>query len=255
MIDNTATTLYPGGILNTGFALAWAEDRVHDAEPASATGGQPWALEKIQNGDQTCKANQALHGEAVNLVAKVARQPLLRPGGRRPAGADHVREQDQGARSTWPASSPTSRPAGTAPTSSRTSPAPRASGSRSPTASTPTRSTRPRSPLVRLPAAVRRPSGAEAPAVVQGRWRRCLFAARSWACTGSTLPPDPIQAQPSYAAALAAFEKLPPVRILFDNGAGSRRAGDPVPGFEQSFSRFPIPGTSARSWYLSAGGG
>src|SRR5205823_8505197 len=42
VIDNTATTLYPGGILNTGFALQWAMDRVHDAEPASATGGQPW---------------------------------------------------------------------------------------------------------------------------------------------------------------------------------------------------------------------
>src|SRR5689334_9994767 len=27
VIDNTATTLYPGGILNTGFALQWAADR------------------------------------------------------------------------------------------------------------------------------------------------------------------------------------------------------------------------------------
>ncbi len=36
VIDNTATTLYPGGILNTGFALEWAEDRVDDAKPATA---------------------------------------------------------------------------------------------------------------------------------------------------------------------------------------------------------------------------
>jgi uncharacterized protein len=43
VIDSTQTTLYPGGILNTGFAVAWAEERVHDAEPASATGGQRWA--------------------------------------------------------------------------------------------------------------------------------------------------------------------------------------------------------------------
>ena len=28
VIDSTLTTLYPGGILNTGFALSWAEDRV-----------------------------------------------------------------------------------------------------------------------------------------------------------------------------------------------------------------------------------
>jgi putative CocE/NonD family hydrolase len=67
------------------------------------------------------------------------------------------------------------------------------------------------------------------------------------------LPDDPIQGQPTYAAALAAFERLPSVRILFDNGAGGA-PGAPVPGFEQSFARFPLPGTRARSWYLGAGG-
>ena len=30
-------------------------------------------------------------------------------------------------------------------------------------------------------------------------------------------------------------------------------AGDPYPGFEQSFSKFPIPGTKARFWYLGRG--
>ena len=71
VIDSTATTLYPGGILNTGFALSWAKDRVHDARPASNTGGQKWALDRIRQGDQTCKANQALHEEAVDLIAKI----------------------------------------------------------------------------------------------------------------------------------------------------------------------------------------
>ena len=64
MIDNTQTTLYPGGILNTGFALEWAKERIHDALPASPDGGQPWAYQRIQNGDATCKANQDLHPEA-----------------------------------------------------------------------------------------------------------------------------------------------------------------------------------------------
>jgi predicted acyl esterase len=71
---------------------------------------------------------------------------------------------------------------------------------------------------------------------------------------GVTLPPDPIQQQPSYEAALAAFEQLKPIRFLFDNGAGSSTPGAPVPGYEQSFDRFPIPGTTARSWYFGAGG-
>jgi predicted acyl esterase len=68
-----------------------------------------------------------------------------------------------------------------------------------------------------------------------------------------TLPDDPIQAQPSYTAALEAFERLPAVRILFDNGAGAA-PGAPVSGFEQSFARFPLPGTQARSWYLGPNG-
>jgi uncharacterized protein len=43
VIDNTATTLYPGGLLNTGFAVQWAQDRVDDSKPASPTDGQGWA--------------------------------------------------------------------------------------------------------------------------------------------------------------------------------------------------------------------
>src|SRR5436309_14911766 len=39
--------------------------------------------------------------------------------------------------------------------------------------------------------------------------------------SGVTLPPDPIQQQPSYSAALAAFNRLQSIRILFDSGAGS----------------------------------
>ena len=66
---------------------------------------------------------------------------------------------------------------------------------------------------------------------------------------------DPIEDQPDYASALAAFERLEPVRILFDNGAGgSPGPGAPVAAFEQSFPRFPLPGTQAVSWYLSEGG-
>src|SRR4029079_12419673 len=71
VIDSTQTTLYPGGILNTGFALNWAKERVHDAKPAGPNAGQAWAYQRIQNGDQICKDNQALHGEAANLLAKV----------------------------------------------------------------------------------------------------------------------------------------------------------------------------------------
>jgi hypothetical protein len=73
------------------------------------------------------------------------------------------------------------------------------------------------------------------------------------------LPPDPIQERPTYQSAISAFEALPEVRVLFENGAGSlagasSNPGDPYPTFEQSFSNFPIPGTSARTWYFGPGG-
>jgi predicted acyl esterase len=75
-----------------------------------------------------------------------------------------------------------------------------------------------------------------------------------------TFPPDPIQQIPSYSAALSAFEhQVPQVTVLFDNGAGKSpdgmsKPGDPYPGFIHGFSKFPIPGTQARFFYLGPGG-
>ncbi len=71
---------------------------------------------------------------------------------------------------------------------------------------------------------------------------------------GVTLPPDPIQLQPDYDSAKALFEAQKPIRILFDNGAGSAVPGNPYPGFEQSFDAFPVPGTQARSFFLNNNG-
>jgi putative CocE/NonD family hydrolase len=75
----------------------------------------------------------------------------------------------------------------------------------------------------------------------------------------ATLPADSIQTIPTYAAALTAFEKLPEVAVFFDNGAGqsptnSAAAGDPYSSYEQDFSTLPVPGTTARTWYLGANG-
>ncbi|HET6875068.1 MAG TPA: CocE/NonD family hydrolase, partial [Acidimicrobiales bacterium] len=78
-IDATATTLYPGGILNTGFAVAWAQERQQEAKPAGPNGGQPYAYKQIQSGDATCKANQVLHGEAADLMTKIRQNNYYNP--------------------------------------------------------------------------------------------------------------------------------------------------------------------------------
>ena len=96
-------------------------------------------------------------------------------------------------------------------------------------------------PLVRLPAALRRRAGADR------RTRRAIRAAapliyqEAMGIEGVTLPPDPIQEEPTYDGALAAFEALDPVRILFDNGAGGE-PGQPVPGLRAVVPELPDPG-------------
>ena len=47
VLDSYHGAWYPGGLFETGHALTWAIGRDHDALPASPTGGQPWALERI----------------------------------------------------------------------------------------------------------------------------------------------------------------------------------------------------------------
>src|SRR3954465_1549015 len=68
VIDQTQTTLYPGGVLNTGFAVDWAKERIKEAKPATDKEGQEWAYKQIQSGDQVCKDNQVLHAEAADLM-------------------------------------------------------------------------------------------------------------------------------------------------------------------------------------------
>ena len=252
VIDSTATTLYPGGLLNTGFALAWAEDRVHDALPASPTGGQPWAYKRIQEGDQTCKANQVLHGEAVNLIAKTRANAHYVPsvadpldpitfvhkikvpvyiacqwtdeqvGGHCPDLAQHF----TGTKRKWFTFT---------------------NGAHADSLD-PATFTRWFDFLELYVAQVAPRMSDAVKAIAPTLYETAL------GIPNVTLPSDPIQDEPSYAAALAAFQRLPQIRILFDNGAGSFAPGAPVPAFEQSFSRFPLPGTRAQSWYLASHG-
>jgi predicted acyl esterase len=252
VIDNSATTLYPGGILNTGFAFSWAKDRVHDAKPASETGGQPWALKRIKGGDKTCKANQVLHAEAVNVVRKVRANNYYVPKVADPVAPVtfvHKIKAPVFLACQWT----DEQTGGHCPTL-----ASRFTGTKRKwftfTNGTHIDSLDPATfnrwydflQIYVARRAPKLPDSVKAAAPV-------VFAS-AMGVNGVTLPADPIQAQPSYAAAKAAFEALPPVRVLFDNGAGGQPFA-PVPGFERSFRRWPVPGTRARSWYLGAANG
>jgi predicted acyl esterase len=252
VIDSTITTLYPGGILNTSFALNWGMERAHDALPASPTGGQPWALKRIRGGDHTCAANQALHGEAVNLIATLRHNNHYHPSFADPL--DPITFVHRITAPTYLACQWEDEQTG----GHCADLAQHFTGTRHAwftfTNGVHTDSLDPATfnrwyDFMELYVAHRRPSLS-----ASTRGVAPLVYQTTFGISGVTLPPDPIQAQPSYAAARAAFETLPAIRVLFDNGAGSPVPGAPLPGFEHSFARFPIPGTHARSWFLSAAG-
>jgi uncharacterized protein len=275
VIDQTQTTLYPGGILNTGFAVAWAQERQDEAKPADPTadpsdpryGGQPYADEQIANGDQICKANQVLHPEAADLMAKIRANDHYVPsvadpvspitfvnkinvpvfmacqftdeqtGGHCPTLAEHMTGTDK----KWFTF----------------------------TNGVHTDSLDPETynrlfDFLELYVAKEAPITKSAlvqasfPAAFQAIWGingPCIGPAGCVPPPDATLPPDPIQQQPTYDMAKAAFDAQPEIRVLFDNGAGKAgHPGWPYPGFERSFPSFPIPGTTGQSWYLGAGG-
>ncbi len=254
VIDSTITTLYAGGILNTGFALGWEQDRAHDALPASPTGGQAWALKRIREGDRICRANQALHGEAANLAAKIRRDAHYVPAVADPL--DPVTFVHRITVPTYLACQWTDEQTG----GDCADLAQHFTGTHRAwftfTNGVHTDSLDPGTfvrwyDFLELYVAHRRPS---LPPSIRGLAPKVYQS--TFGISGVTLRPDPIQSDnQTYTAARAAFERLARVRVLFDNGAGSTSPGAPYAAFERSFSRFPIPGTRSRSWFLSTGGG
>ena len=251
VIDNSATTLYPGGLLNTGFTVKWVQDRVDDAKPATATDGQGWAYKRIQEGDQICKANQTLHTAAADLINKIPRNHVYRPKVADPINpstfvnrinvpvflACQFNDEQTGAHCPYLAN--------------------RFTGTRRKwftfTNGFHIDSLDPETfnrwfDFLELYVAGQKPqyppgTAAIAPVIYQ----------TAMGVPGVTLPHDPIQDQPDYQAALNAFQALPSVRVMFDNGAGGA-PGTPYPSFEADFNRFPIPKTRARSFYFGSNG-
>ena len=72
VIDDTYRgTLFPGGILNTGFAVSWANERDEQAEPY----GQGWEQGQVDAGDTTCEANQAVRLQNPDQLALIEDNP------------------------------------------------------------------------------------------------------------------------------------------------------------------------------------
>jgi predicted acyl esterase len=262
VLDAAATTLYPGGNLNTGFALSWTEERLREAKPSTTPDqGQRWAYDRIQAGDTVCAANQALHDEQADLIAKIHANEHYVPevadpvdpvtfvhkinvptfmvcqwqdeqtGGHCPQLVSHFTGTDK----KWFTFT-------NGPHIDSLSPE-----------------------IYNRWLDFMMLYVAERPPILNAAVSRAAAPVIFQAAMGLpqedivTLPVDPIQLMPTYELALAEFEKQPMVRVLFDNGAGASPTGDKVPGnpypaFERSFSSWPIEGTAAQTWYFGPGG-
>jgi uncharacterized protein len=252
VIDDTQTTLYPGGILNTGFAFEWALDRVEDAKAAGPNSGQPWAWKRIQDGDEICAKNQELHPQAIDLVAKIRRNEVYRSATADPLAP--VKFVNKINRPVFLACQWTDeQTGGHCPTLAR-----RFRGTDKKwftfTNGTHADSLGPEIfnrffDFLEIYVADRKPTlppGLKklAPALYQ----------QLIGVPGVQVPDDPIQEAPDYATAKSMFEAQPPVRILFDTGAGGTQPGQPLPAFERSFRSYPPPSMKPKSWYLAGTG-
>ena len=65
--DGYRGILYPGGILNNGFALNWALDRQEAAKPKA----HQWVKNRINAGDTTCAANQVMRLQSQDISTEI----------------------------------------------------------------------------------------------------------------------------------------------------------------------------------------
>lgn len=246
--DAVRSTLAPGGILNSGFALSWAKEVGDKAKPY----GQGWEKAQVDAGDTTCASNQKMRGQNVNTV-KVAMSHRYYP----PEIADPLnpslfvhkikvpvflsgsyQDEQTGGRFPLLFDKFTSAPVvhftamngthadGYAPfnltewktfldlyVADRITP---------------------------IPGVVK----AFAP-LIMGK----IFGAKV------DVPPQRFLDAPSVEAARAEYQAEPPIRLVFESGAGDPSTpGAPVPTVDVRTTSWPPPGTQPESYWLGADG-
>lgn len=246
VLDDTYATLYPGGILNDGFAVSWAKDRQQSAAPS----GQRWAARRIANGDTTCAANQVLRLQAPDIRARIKASRFRDPTLLDPvAPATFVHDIDV---PVFIAGSWQDEETGSHFADMLDDFAPG------------------------VPLKVTLMNGIHADSLspeVLSRWieflefyvarkipaippaTRALASALLTQVFGAeiSLEPDRFTDAPDYESALAAYQAEPPVRLRFDVGAGPT-PGLPVAGFSVPETSWPVPGTTEVDYYFGTRG-
>lgn len=249
VLDDTGRgTLRPGGILNTGFAAEWSDERESDSAPY----GQGWEQDIVDAGDTTCEANQRVRLQNTDAASLIDDNPFYDPAVADPINpsllVDRIEVpvflagawQDEQTGGRFPAllDDFTSSPALYATVMN---------GSH-------TESIANVAVLERyiefldLYVAKRTPNLAAATMLAP-----IIGSGLTGAAVG--LPTGDRFSGLSYEDALAAYEQDPTIRILFESGYGDpENPGAPVPRYEAGFDAWPLPEGVATTWYLRGDG-
>jgi predicted acyl esterase len=241
--------LYPGGMLNNGFAVEWGLER----QASAAVGGQPWSQKRMDEGDQVCIYNQSLRGQTPDIFTKIRENPFYYPETADPLSpqtfVDKINvpvflagawqdEQTGGYFATMlDRFTGTDHLYATLVNGGHTEPfSPAIFGRWIEFLALYVREEIPRYPST---------TGLILNALSSG-----LFDA-----PGLRMPPERFRDAASYEEAKAEFESDPRIRVLFENGGGSAAVpGAPVHTFEASFDGWPIAELQSTAWYFGADG-
>ena len=245
--DSFRATLYPGGILNTGFAVTWMQGVVDEAKPF----GQEWTRQRADDGDTECADNQKLRLQNPDLVAEIDDNPYYPPelgdslapitfvdkiivpvfiagawqdeqtGGHFSAmldkftGSPHVYVTLMNGLHTEALSPPV---------------------------------------LGRYIEFLQLYVAKQVPTLATLNSIAPVLGSAIWG-VDSFAPFDDRFAGGTFDDALAAFEADPPIRILFEQGGNEAYVpGTPEPNFVAEFAAWPIPDAAATTWLLDGGG-
>jgi predicted acyl esterase len=244
--DTGTGVLRPGGLLNTGFALSWAEQVLENAEPS----GTAWVREVIADGDATCAANQELRLQNVDVVQKARDNPFYTEDVAAPLDIRRFAgdiEVPVFLASAWQ--------------DEQTGPSFAELLDRFDAA-----------PVTRFTLYNGLHADGFAPQILS-EWDafldlyvadqvpsipslvRALTPVFTQEVFGGAveLPPDRWVGVPTAAAARSRFEAEAPVRVIFESGAGGAD-GLPIGAFEHAAPSWPDPDVAARRWWLHADG-
>lgn len=246
--DSAMSTLYPGGILNTGFAVPWTAERMEQARPD----GQDWTVDRIEAGDAVCEANQRLRLQNPDLLAEITASRFW---------TDEIAGEIAPDRFVGEITVPTlvagawqdEQTGGHFATMLD-----RFTGTEHLYATLVnglhTESISP-AVLPRLVEFLDLYVAERTPSLAVARTLAPVLSAGLFGTADVALPATDRFAGMSHADALAAFEAEPPIQVLFEQGAADGFApGTPLPRFTAAFDAWPVPGAEVVRWFLSGDG-